>query len=595
MIPRTRVGWRGCGRPLVSIANFTYSSFVKATQIALASCLLASSCLAWAETPRLPPPGKETFQWPGTNTFVATTWTWQDEKAHVWGTTELICRNRCQGPQVGHVTHKVCDLSCDVPCPGEHLLTQMPSRYWFFSGSLANDMQRFGIPDHVGYAQGIVDGVEALATGDLLTNQNFAQTYRSDCFNPDPCSARYKYINGRRWVLTVKTSLYRTTTLPDGRVIRTQGPESSFSVWFDIPLPGFASATYREGSCKCEITLEPVDHGQAILPSGEPEDKPEYAQVERNGSSTALTTGEFRMMEFVVDAPNMNSATLTCTSWPQGITQLTIPAGWGLQCVDGDGQPTMLTTNAVFRFPNTPSFGPFTDGPSVAVRTLCLAIDKPEPRSGLRYRLVPPTDLVTARIARMARSARGGGPADQLRLWIVTDHASLAKVAETIVPSPTLGDYLHEARRAAQKGTLAVQSGTVRKLLPREMLLAPGMGASDVAWLAGQHMLLDGEDTGAWVRAQGTLLKQSFTHRNAPAQIAALAHAFAQGGDRQTALWLLAEGTPADQRKAVAEARDGLLAGLRLALATGTATGFDKWIEAVKPSWGAFVLANRKR
>ncbi|MCO5297434.1 MAG: hypothetical protein M9921_11305 [Fimbriimonadaceae bacterium] len=560
----------------------------------LLACTLLAACPARADVPDLPGPGSISYQWPGTQTFLDLSWSWKVAGGGSWRSEALSCDNLCEGPKIGHVTHSVCDLSCDLPCPGGHRLTAEPRLVSQTGRALMSDFRKFGIPNPEGFAAGVDADVQALARGDLLTNPAYQQHFRLDCTNTTPCSYLGRHVQYRTYELTIASSLYRTTTLPDGSSLRTQGPKTTYTAEYDIYLPDLLSDRAPRVICRCEINIQPEEHSNAFLPGGDPvQDDQEFASIERDGKQEPLTTGDFNNLEFAIDAQDMNTATIACTSWPEGVSRLFIPAGWGLQNLDGEGQSTLLSTNANFQFVEPRPFGPFSNGPTATVRTLCLQIDRPEPRSGMKYRLVPPANPALTRLARMARSARGGGPADQTRLWIVTDHASLDKIAETLFPPPTPATYLHEARRAWEQGALGVQEEAVRKILPRELLLTPGMSASDVVWLVEQKLLVEGTETGAWMRGQTDLVEKAFEHRNGPAQIAALANSFLERGDWRTALWLVAEGTPPNQRKTVAETPAGYGVGLLLARTPAAKDAYQKWVDAVQPAWAAF--ANDKR
>lgn len=205
-------------------------------------------------------------------------------------------------------------------------------------------------------------------------------------------------------------------------------------------------------SCKCVGVQHPPDE-TGFIPGFVGEG--EYAYCEHGGAKRPMTGVDVQKHVTNIVVHNRNSATFTIAPGPT--ERCFVPAGWELQCTSGGGQNVQLQEDLWIRslpWPQTITVRigpPYSHLYSAKLWTLCLEIGRPEPNERMRYRLVPPSRPSLARLARLVRGSAIRGPWDQARLWIATDHASHAKVQESLLQSPTAGFYLqllHEAARA---------------------------------------------------------------------------------------------------------------------------------------------------
>jgi len=524
---------------------------------------------------------------PITNVEIA--WTWRDggEPSHVFNLASL-CYNVCQGKK--HLTHQVCDSSCDRACGTLHQTTFSPWRAEEYFGDeveLQRALQRFGAVSTKEMAQAIMDAARNHVNHDL---DKINVEFRSGCWNTKPCHYWQKALVTKTKICTVKITPLRETVI-DGRVIRTNGP--SVTKEYGILVPTDEVITSYEGTiCRCELlvprTPDQEDQEVGHLPSGDPVPQEETAVCTSEGMDRPLTTEDFKQCAFEVSAESMNYANVALTSAPSDCSQITFPAGWEFECSEGGGQNTVLADNLVLAAP-----GQTKSLSAVRVRTLCLDITKPEPRPNMTYRIVPPGNPYTVWVARVARESRIRGPWDQMRLWMVTNGSTYEDIAKTLFPAPSAREYVREFRTNWALGALNLSDPDVWKRLKREYVFETVLDEETALWFAREHLRRERGPFRELLLRGGSRLAQSAGQPNGVAHVGAVLQALVEAGEIDLALDLISQ-MPAAIRASLLETGASMALGVTLmnTLDPETATKVLDWYAADPAKAPALALLN---
>lgn len=107
------------------------------------------------------------------------------------------------------------------------------------------------------------------------------------------------------------------------------------------------------------------------------------------------------------------------------------------------------------------------------VRTMCLEMEKLEPRSGIKYMPYANPDPILRKLAGMTAQSLSRGPWDQARIWTYTDNASLTEINKKFLEPLIPGYYVRNLRDLQQVGAVVSEPEKRKKLFSTELLFSP--------------------------------------------------------------------------------------------------------------------------
>lgn len=475
------------------------------------------------------------------------------------GDTEIeagSCVRECEGGK--HAKHADCDLSCCKACP---VKSQSANRHSFRFAVQYSDLgeddnppsrshqitmgrhfDSIGVPPLVRPGS-ILDWVftsHPAFTGEPSRSKfgipDGILTFKfRDHWNTTPCSSQPLFFGAKVYIVTAEFELFAA----DGSGKRT-GDGPRFTLRFKVLFPDDTKVRLGDPvvACKCEVKQDPKKE-TGMIPGWGYGGEEEYAWFDDGKGRQVVTGSGLGVMVQDIQCDGMTEATFVCNG------NLFIPAGWELDSVDGNGQDVQLQQDLLCAATMDGVY--LTIAPSslssATLRTLCLEIEKPEPRPGMKYRLVPPRSPAFARLARLTRESRFGGPWDQVRLWIATDFASYDRMAKTLVPMVGERTYLRELHRAVLSQAVSGSDPRVQKLMEPRFLLAKGGDPDDTGWLMGELLASDGPAVRKWLRGQKTEINVALAEKDGALQVGSILLALVLTGakeDIETASWLIA-------------------------------------------------------
>jgi len=423
------------------------------------------------------------------------------------------CNNICNGAK--HAGHAQCDLSCDTACGPENRWHRF--EYPFVSyedtnatfdgpaptgnrSKMSQELARYGMPTSVNTEFMSPSGVMARPFTDSAgRNQNFSTFYGKanfyrDHWNKAPCSRSPLTVEVRTYKVRFDYLLYLAKRQRDGSYVATEkGPSGTMYTKMSVVDPNTQLLSDPIVDCKCEQKAdEPKEHG--FLPGGSLDG---YAYVEEDGKRRPMTGTDISTCIAGIEVPDMNEAIFT--PGPMLTATYCFPAGWQLESISGDVQDVQLQDDLLISpglagQPIVASLRPANPWfAAVTVRTLCLEMSQPEPRSGQKFRLVPPRTPGLAKLARMTRASRFRGPWDQMRLWIATDMATYAEIRKKLIPSPGPDTYLRELHNVVKAGAIHLGHPKVERMTDLSLLLGENVNPEAAGWLV-KHRLLTSPD-----------------------------------------------------------------------------------------------------
>lgn len=301
-----------------------------------------------------------------------------------------------------------------------------------------------------------------------------------------------------------------------------------------------------------------------------------------------------------ISCNDMNSAVITVAALPGA--KVVVPAGWELQCIEGNGQDVQLQEDlevaSASLLASLKPFLPIQESQKT-VRTLCLDINAPEPKPSMKYRLVPPRNPLLTRLARITRGSSFKGPLDQVRLWIATDYASHASIAKVLLPPPREAQYLRELYRAASVDAVNPFDPRAQNLLEDRFALAEGGDPSALRWFVDTKLASGSVTFIPWLEQQRDLVAKLFTAGPPEADIAhlsAICGTLARSGrlDAVRAAISVVRAVPIEHRAEMYKAYGTLEIGQVLGYTKdeSLATMLLDWLESDKPPFAGGMGAN---
>ncbi|GEM_PF-3090697 len=444
------------------------------------------------------------------------TWTWQLQPEAAPLVVDGTCQRKCVVKK--HFTHTQCDSSCDTRCEENHVIEGQAVVYWsdnFTETTMAQAGRMFGIGDE------LIKAVNAGALNEskmyeYVDNPNLIPKVKVPHWHDQPCGWSGKKAATVYYIFNLESKFYRFVKLDDGSETRTAGPVGVNRLIVKIPDMTKLSNSDPWTSCLCEVArkvdIEDKEVGMAVPP---PVEESAVVCTDSDGKMVACSDQQIKDMDIEVVCNDMNHAVVTCGNMPAECTEVSIPAGYEFDCVDGSAQDTQLLQDLKFQHAVPPPPPPvFASLAPVAVPrmvaevslnalTACLEIEKKEPNKKLRYRLRPPSNLKRLLSARFAAKAPRRGLQDQVRTWIVTDNATIAQMEKVLVPAPSNAMYMRELRNARKIGAIDFSNKKAIAMYDSELLSTPGVDEETLKSFWDVKSRYDREGTFKWIMTLG--------------------------------------------------------------------------------------------
>lgn len=323
-------------------------------------------------------------------------------------------------------------------------------------------------------------------------------------WNKLPCSFMEKIFDVEDWYVVANWQVFRLDKTADGTVIRVAGPKGSIRIAYVWLINADSERNDNpDVVCRCKIVMtekeakyiEYIDGWEKIKkekekkivdggtgstgggtttgggatpggagsgksdppkedkPGGGNDKAPEPALPKDGKVGLPLTPEDLQTCNFEIICNSMTEAVCTGTNPYSFPIEVEIPPGTLCVSEDSSCQTCQFATrcrvsmpaNSTVSFPIKISHGPYVElngfGTATA-RISCLEMLKDEPNSKVKFRLEPNYDNRLVRLAEKIDSESFRGPNDQVRIWIVTDHATYQDIGKHLLPAPGGGTYL---------------------------------------------------------------------------------------------------------------------------------------------------------
>lgn len=488
------------------------------------------------------------------------------------------CANVCKGKK--HILHGECDTSCDTACSMTHKQTLNPFIQPGFTEEqehpeklteAVKDIQSKTKPaeqkaDERDIVGGYLRKLEEDAFGTDLDKLRVEVKWKH--WATEPCARVSR--TPLAWIYQVEVTWSVTQEIKDAN----GKPEIKKGAWgtFTIGL-GRPTDKYEDGKpkvdCKCSVVSDKPEKMNG------PTD--ETAYIQKCGPPVeACSAGDLDKFGFTVTCSNMNEGVCTATNYLPTPVDLCVQEGTCFECVDGSSQDTLCVEGCKLHLPAASPFLSLCGGvPSVTVsapiRLQCLNMHKGEPKAGLKYvpRLPASGDL--GRLAKFQSNQMIGGPWDQTRTWIYTDHATLGEIDKVLFPPPSEGAYLKAAYQLATVVPSFDFSQPENRPCLEPKLIAGNLAPREATqWFVDRMSILDPEGFAAWINANPAAFAPLWTNTALavnPRHLADVASALLSSRNatvRKAGVQFMLKTIPADKRDLVISNKG--LNGLDLAL-----------------------------
>lgn len=521
-----------------------------------------------------------------------------------------VCENKCEGGK--HAKHSDCDASCDKPCNTQKVhhaylapvFTPLaPDGTPMAKDAYLRQMNRVLTQERLPHrAESVFGDIKGLTDRGNKFDKLKWIGMDVPCWNTEHCSASQGWVEAEVHSLTVQ---YQFASDPDwsGPEPEKKGGSGTLRFTVALPKPNLQAPSPPEPNCRCQPPTPAEPPKETGMIPGNFGDG-EYAHVDQGGKKRVITGTELASVVKNVVCNDMNTAAITVAAMPDA--KVVVPAGWELECIEGNGQNVQLQEDleipmSVQQQTLLVSLNPLSRrlDTTKTLRTLCLEIDAPEPRPGMKYRLVPPSSRVLSRLARITRRSSFKGPLDQVRLWIATDFASHAKIGKVLFPPPREAQYLREMWRAAGVGAINPFDLRIQSLMEEKLLLAEGGDPAAVLWCAEAKLKAGNKALIPWLAAQKDTVAKLFAEGPPEADVAiigALCGALTADGTVESirAAIALIRAVPEANKPLLYKSVDVLSVAEPLASMSNEAiaTVVLEWLETDKPPFSMAIGAN---
>jgi hypothetical protein len=297
--------------------------------------------------------------------------------------------------------------------------------------------------------------------------------YNLSHWNKTPCTTSTRHQGFVSYKVQADYQFMRNDLGPDGRKIPVKGPSGTWDYGtVDVPKGDLQDGTTRV-RCRCSVVSDNLDNEETGLVIEE-DGKKEFATAQKTEESLSI------------DCPSMNECILTCSGTVASDCRMTIGPGTVLRCVDGSCQDEVVTEGVSFMCgPNVQvslHTRPLEQSAGTRASAACLNMHKAEPRSGVKYVFALPSKGSAVQLARKTASERVRGSWDQIRLWIVTDHASHDDIVKVLFPRPGPGVYLQSLYDVAILTGLDVTSSEYKDCLDPGLIIGSVASREATEW-----------------------------------------------------------------------------------------------------------------
>jgi hypothetical protein len=360
-------------------------------------------------------------------------------------TYEIPCFNTCE--RKIHLSHFECSDACDTRC--KYLHWDLMSRYKLFGDAnqeLFSATRQFGI----GSAYFVVQSYIAWDASHAFVDQHpVTMQFGSEHFVKEPCSTELRILTLIQFDVVAHVQLIRKSLLPDGSISVVEGPKFDAKVAeFTIPSGKVAYKTIVK--CNCAIVMEGHLEEENEKVGGvfmDPDTKDGKNEMQFCNAELQGTVG------LTCTADSMTSCTFTATNLTDKEIEICVYPGTEMICSDDKTQNIGTCGTARLVIPPGKA-GPFLPSTaSVKVRAVCLNMNKKEPDGSSKFKIGGPSSEPLRRLARFSEKERFKSVVEQMRVWIVTDQATLAEMQKHLMfPKPTPGQYLRALETVATVG-----------------------------------------------------------------------------------------------------------------------------------------------
>lgn len=519
----------------------------------------------------------------------------------------LICQNICQGKK--HKDHSVCDTSCDDRCTDSHRHT-VKGKYTPHIDEMREATRQAN--------QLAVDGGGTVSPSDWShrVSQALAEFRREakkqKTFNmphAGACSARLWEVGTKHFTFKVRGKMRKV-----GFVMR-QGVRTPIDAVIGTHMQTVADADiaqeepfdkHESVNCRCKLADKPKEvAAQTWQYDVEALDKwiEEFIRGldEKDGFDGATfdpalpltdSTGVLVQDEQGKTCPDSSDVSIECTgsNLSEGFIEITnncdeertviVPCGTAAECQDGGTQNMSTITRIGVPLPPRTTVWVMINGGEVRsmaapipVRWACLQMSKKEPGPNSKFKLKRNRDSGIARLCNLSQKSRIRGPWDQARIWIYTDHATLADVNKRLVPGISGTRYIGLLYDVARACGVDFGSNQYNRCLDPSLLGSVVIQADALTWVVNAMADIKPRDLASWLSANAAKVALLATSdaQYGPAHVATIARIAGEQSapDLRKAGIKLLQSVPEAARAAVAQA--GGLDGLRMMLAEGSA------------------------
>jgi hypothetical protein len=421
------------------------------------------------------------------------------KSAELWRGVD-VCINPCRGEK--HLTHAQCDASCDGPCGTKHARTLRPQCQHIDFLGLKKPLEtiKAGANQLENASADILDAINKALETDAATH---SVKVSRDHFNTSPCSSIDRYFKYEAFDIDLTFTVYRYTRDGDGNIVKG---EAASGKALHVAQAIYPTDTSRLSKpyvrCACEIVKAPFEaeeDDETPDPKKEESGYQGILKVEDGGQEYAVTTKLADQMHVAVTVADINTCSFTAENPFDHPITLSIGPGTSLACADGMHQ-TMCVMSRI-RMPlqpfhwaqvQVPIDGPTTPSgeaellESIGVpgngRVTCLEMTKDAPDPSVKYTIQQCGSSNVLNLAKLYNSERFHTVIGQMRMWIVTDHASLAEMKKHLLPQPSESTYVLALHDVEMVGGVTLSLAPFASLLEPRLLIGPHVSPEIAAW-----------------------------------------------------------------------------------------------------------------
>ncbi len=426
------------------------------------------------------------------NVTIEVKYTWEDEGFYWAATSE--CKNSCRG-STSHLLHAACDDSCDEPCKVIHQFTrlaQVGKNYTAYA-DLTAAFKKMGVPSggEITITRELTDG----AMDHLGTLSSYQLKYSERHFCKEHCSTMVHQLGGRQWQLFANWQLIRTEEKPDGTKARVLGPTGKDLVGGVMLPTEDIQVGYQKTLCRCSANSE------------------ENPSVKEHAGLTITEEGKFSVcdikkekdlkIEFYVDS--MGECTMSAENpYDHEVTLCTWP-GSELDLDDEADQDVVVCTPLKLILPAY--MPPLRAGPIGALEPkrmtvkglcACMNMSKKAPHGQRAKFRMPSSDALT-KLANYYNNESFKGPANQVRMWIITDRSPLDEMRKHLIPAPNESTYLRSCYIDATTGGIDFLSPEYKELLEPRLIAGGPAPEAAIRWFVETYGSFDGKGLASWI------------------------------------------------------------------------------------------------